>query len=616
MRQTVSVGPQPRIRVGRISGDLVVRPGELQRVLIESDRALETELGREGQESLMLSDCRGDLTLWLPADAALSVSWLAGDGDIQGIRLCELEEARADLAVKRLSEALILGRVAGDLRVQEVPLVRARGEIGEGQAKDVERLEMSSVSGDLVVEGGSTVLLGSVGGDLRLPAVASSLRCGRVGGDALVQGGADTKVVLGQIGGDLELLGAAQVYIGGIEGDAVLRDISGEVEIGRISGDFDCREVMGQVRVSQVMADAVLKKIHASLEMGAVDGDLSLQADFPPDSFTRLNVSGDAVLSLPAQANLTLRAVVGGSVSGAGLGQEQGETRLLSLVYGSGEAQVELRVGGDLRLQGGDHPRADEGPWRSWLWSWEDFEQEMRAFGRTMTTLGQELAREMTRLAQDLARELAGAGVESSARWSEEVLRMLEEQARRAQERAAAWERRFARFRPQGGGPRVRLRFQEHEWQMDPERLYRMLDQAQRAAAEGVAGAMEAVERALRNLGLASSTEERWRASSTSSSGSKEGTDMPPMRSATPASRTESPEPAPSAEQPGSQPAEQPPAEQPPAEQSQSDAETSPDLAAAAAVEREREREAILRMIAEGRLSPEEGDMLLEALGA
>ncbi len=34
---------------------------------------------------------------------------------------------------------------------------------------------------------------------------------------------------------------------------------------------------------------------------------------------------------------------------------------------------------------------------------------------------------------------------------------------------------------------------------------------------------------------------------------------------------------------------------------------TEPDL--------EQEREAILRMIAEGRISPEEGDMLLEGLG-
>jgi hypothetical protein len=32
-------------------------------------------------------------------------------------------------------------------------------------------------------------------------------------------------------------------------------------------------------------------------------------------------------------------------------------------------------------------------------------------------------------------------------------------------------------------------------------------------------------------------------------------------------------------------------------------------------VDPEKEREAILRMIAEGRITPEEGDLLLEALG-
>ena len=37
--------------------------------------------------------------------------------------------------------------------------------------------------------------------------------------------------------------------------------------------------------------------------------------------------------------------------------------------------------------------------------------------------------------------------------------------------------------------------------------------------------------------------------------------------------------------------------------------------AAAPAPDVEQEREAILRMIAEGRITPEEGDLLLEALG-
>ncbi len=38
-------------------------------------------------------------------------------------------------------------------------------------------------------------------------------------------------------------------------------------------------------------------------------------------------------------------------------------------------------------------------------------------------------------------------------------------------------------------------------------------------------------------------------------------------------------------------------------------------LASAPPVDPEKEREAILRMIAEGRITPEEGDLLLESLG-
>nr|BBH92757.1 hypothetical protein KTA_09560 [Thermogemmatispora argillosa] len=596
MQQVLNVGPQPRIRVGRVSGDLVVRPGGSQQVVIETDDVLSGGPGWEGEGAVVVGDCHGDLQLLLPADAMLQVDWLAGDGRIQGIHRCELGGVGADLVAERLAEALLLGRLGGDLQVRGVPLVCVRDRVGgEGLVRDIERLEIASLAGDLVVEGAGTVLVGSVGGDLRLPAIASSLRCGHVKGDVLVQGGTDTGVVLGVVEGDLELVGVAQVHVGGVEGDAILRDINGEVEIGRIGGDLDGRELAGHLKISQVLADAVLKRVHASLEIGAIEGSLSLQADFPEGSLTRLNVAEDTVLSLPAQANLTLRAVVGGDISGVGLDHEVAASRLLSLVYGSGAAQVELRVGGDLRLQGESYPRVDEGTFRLFFWDWQNFEREMKEFGQAMASLGQDLAHDMRRLAQDLARELAGAGGEYSTRWSEEVLRILEEQARRARERAASWERRFARFRPQAGGSRVRLRFQEHEWQMDPERLYRMLDQAQRAAAEGVAGAMEAVERALRNLGLSSSAEGRRQTSHMATSQSSAAA------SAAGAASTSAVEASAPVDQRADQGREQSGQEQP--------------HTAAESPATEREREAILRMVAEGRLSPEEGDMLLEALG-
>jgi hypothetical protein len=49
-------------------------------------------------------------------------------------------------------------------------------------------------------------------------------------------------------------------------------------------------------------------------------------------------------------------------------------------------------------------------------------------------------------------------------------------------------------------------------------------------------------------------------------------------------------------------------------ERSQPEVPVAPADTQAAPINIEQEREAILRMIAEGRISPEEGDMLLEAL--
>ena len=49
---------------------------------------------------------------------------------------------------------------------------------------------------------------------------------------------------------------------------------------------------------------------------------------------------------------------------------------------------------------------------------------------------------------------------------------------------------------------RINVRFNDREWRLDPERLERIKEQARKAASEGIAGALEAVERAVSNLGI------------------------------------------------------------------------------------------------------------------
>jgi hypothetical protein len=119
--------------------------------------------------------------------------------------------------------------------------------------------------------------------------------------------------------------------------------------------------------------------------------------------------------------------------------------------------------------------------------------------------------------------------------------------------------------------------------------LERLKEQARRAATEGIVGAFEAVEQALGNLGLSRSPKPP----------------VPPTPpSSPPPTTTGQTLPTDTEGMAQSEPSVQQTAK---SEEASINNATEPGL--------DQEREAILRMIAEGRISPEEGDMLLEGLG-
>ncbi len=211
-----------------------------------------------------------------------------------------------------------------------------------------------------------------------------------------------------------------------------------------------------------------------------------------------------------------------------------------------------------------------------------------------------ELGREMGRLGQELGREIAAAfqaaGWSQGSEWSRELKRKMDEQARRAQRQAEESTRKAQRQAEEAArragehASRVRVRVNDREWRLDPERLERLKEQARKAATEGIVGAFEAVEQAIGNLGIPKTP-----------------------KSPVPPTPHSSPPPTPATEQTLRTDSEKVPQSEPSSQQT-ADSEdviaangTEPDL--------EQEREAILRMIAEGRISPEEGDMLLEGLG-
>ncbi|MEO7913672.1 MAG: hypothetical protein ABIV47_28805, partial [Roseiflexaceae bacterium] len=299
---------------------------------------------------------------------------------------------------------------------------------------------------------------------------------------------------------------------------------------------------------------------------------------------TRATVGGDATIELPSEPNLTLRATVGGDVSGERIVSTGGG--IFSAVYGEGAARLDLLVGGDLRLSGGGAPRSSTSSWSSWA-----------EFGEEMGRMGEELGREFSQMGDQLSRELSGAfgghGKHGGDKWTRKLQKQVEANVRRAEANARRAEEHArhneARAHHGGHGPgRVHVRINDREWRFDPDRLDRLKQQAADAARSGVSGAIEAMERALAGLGVPPPVPP-----------------VPPVAAVTPV------------------PPVAPVAPRPPSTgdtikidvASHANVEAIEEQAADPPRNIEEERAAILQMVAEGRISPEEGDMLLDALG-
>lgn len=558
--RSFSTGIEPRVHLAHLSGDLTVEAWDEARVELRYD-AEPREAYQEG-DALMINGCDGDLTLRLPSGSTLVAEHVSGDCRIADLRSLELRQIRGDLNIERIGGPIDIETVGGDVTLRQAERLRFAGRGGgDLGVSAVAEVEVEHIAGDMELRESSQARVGRVDGDFTARNIGKRLEVGAVGGDCRVEDALEAVVSIGNVGSDLRVNTAAGLQLGTVGSDAAIQALAGNLEFGAIGDDLSLADVAGSVKGGSVGDDAVLRGMAGGIEIGSIGGDLSLEAVFPADSVSRLNVGGDAALHLPAQPSLRLRATVRGDASGPASLSNGGR---LELDYGEGAALLEIRVGGDLALRGGGSPHSSSSSSGSAA-DFADFDRSMRDFGREMGELGRELGR----LGQELGRELAAAFAEGG--WSrgasvaDDIAEKVERQKRRVEERAAKQARR---------AERLRVKINDREWQLDPERLERIKEQARRAAAEGLAGALETVERAI----------ERMRAAA------------PPAPGAPPAPA------APSAPATGAtiriDIEDQPVAAQPPP----------------AEADRQRERETILRLIAEGRISPEEGDMLLEAL--
>jgi SHOCT-like domain len=576
--QTIPVGQAPRIFLAESKGDLHIDVWDERTVEIETDDAITFEQTAEG---LFIRNITSDLRLRAPSDASITIENQHGDVEARGIQALVLTTIHGDAKLEAISTSVQAHDITGDLRCSGGESLVLTGSVeGDVTVRNVHLVEIEAVNGDCVIADAATALIGNVGGDCMLKGISETLRYGNVGGDLGIQGSAQTAISGGNVGGDCAIEPALSIQIGETGGDVKIRHVAGDLHLSSTGGDCMIEQVSGALRLGQVGGDAKLHDVGADLGIGNIGGDLSLSTVFSPHSTTRITVGGDARISLPAEPDLTIQAVVGGSVSGHRVVSSSGG--VITIVYGAGAAQLDLVVGGDLRLGGGT-PRASSSSGSGW----DEFSAEMDRFGEE---LGEELGRLGEELSRSLGATFGGWGERMGNDWSrkaerqaERVRHRLERQMRHVEKQARRVEQRVDER-----GKRVRVRINDREWHFDPERVEQIKRRARQAAQEGIAGAMEAVDRALAGM------------------------------AAPPAPRPPAPPTPPAPHQPAPY--------QPATGRTMRIDIAQPDAASAPSAEPtqasdmpvqspELDRTAILRMVAEGRISPEEGEMLLDALG-
>ena len=322
---------RPGVVITNVDGNLNVQAWENREIGVE----IRGEVGVLNQDgdTLTITDCQGDLFLWIPSITEFIFSVTtdiiaanirhnativkAGNVTLKGVGgNAVVQDIHGNVELVNIHELAELTNVGGNLRVAHIEHLHALRIGGNTVLVDTALVDLSAVGGNLAVTSAATVSCSAVGGDLDVERVESKLQCNTVGGNCKVHNCA-----------------------------------SAEVNIHTIGGNFTCD-------------GAALVASHI------VGGNLRLQSGFPAGSQASCHIGGNAYITLPDDSDLALSATVGGNASGPNTTYVRGGG-FINLVYGDGSAHLGLTVGGNLKLSGAE-PRD-----RNAQFSWDDFGREM-----------------------------------------------------------------------------------------------------------------------------------------------------------------------------------------------------------------------------------------------
>jgi hypothetical protein len=358
--QTFSTGTNPHISLADCEGDVLIEAWDERSIAVEAEDG--TVAPSQEGETLAIRGARGRLHLRVPGETAVTVQGQRGGVHVRSLYGAALVDGAESF------------RIEGDGNWRR--WLRAwRWNSHDVEVRNVGAVDLDYVIGNLTLSGVQSADARAIGGNATAQSIKGNLRIRNVGGSSLIE----------EVGGDLE--------------------------VGNVGGNCDVRGVEGTLQISNVGGNADVRGAGTVLKVGNIGGNLTLNeaqlaSSFAAEQPVRVAVGGNAHLELPDQPNLTIHAVVGGSINGEGVSSHGGG--MLTLVYGAGAGRLNVMAGGNLELRGGGAPRVS-GMSGS---DWSELSHKFGKTGRELGRIGRELGREFGGVGRDLSREFGGLGRE------------------------------------------------------------------------------------------------------------------------------------------------------------------------------------------------------------
>jgi hypothetical protein len=305
---TFHTGRSPQVRLAECKGRLTIESWAERDIAIEAQA--EPEHAEQEGETLVIQHGQGDMLLRVPADTTITIVEHKGDVAARGIQALAIEHTEGSVRAERISGAVRLRDIYGQTGVDGVAALTI-----ERDTRPYDERLWKHLRRHIEIANTGTIEI----------AEASD---------------------------NLTIVAARQVAAGPVGGNATVREVAGELRLGAIGGNCAVAQVAGNLRVGPVGGNAEILATGDVLEVGNIGGNLMLDAaPLTVADRAQIIVGGNARLVLPDDADLSIHAIIGGVVYGAGISSIA--IGMATISYGAGTARLSLTVGGNLELQGG-----------------------------------------------------------------------------------------------------------------------------------------------------------------------------------------------------------------------------------------------------------------------